>query len=78
MTVATKPAATTASHVKPTQLMSGTFVTTDLKRARRMCEELLGLECAEAEPGTLLIRELGRAACRQAVLGAGGARGAND
>ena len=30
MTVATKPVA--ASHVKPTQLVSGTFVTTDIKR----------------------------------------------
>jgi catechol 2,3-dioxygenase-like lactoylglutathione lyase family enzyme len=59
MTVATTAAPATASHVKPTQLVSGTFVTTDLKRARRMCEELLGLECVEPEPGTLLIREQG-------------------
>ena len=59
MTVATKPATTAASHVKPTQLVSGTFVTTDLKRTRRMCEELLGLECVEAEPGVLLMREQG-------------------
>jgi hypothetical protein len=59
MTVATKSAATTTSHVNPTQLVSGTFVTTDLKRARRMCEELLGLECAEPEPGTLMVRERG-------------------
>jgi catechol 2,3-dioxygenase-like lactoylglutathione lyase family enzyme len=48
-----------ASHVKPTQLISGTFVTTDLARTRRMCEELLGLECVAPEKGTLLIRENG-------------------
>ena len=59
MTVALETAPATASHIMPTQLVSGTFVTTDLKRARRMCEELLGLECVEAEPGTLLIREQG-------------------
>lgn len=52
-------AATKAPHVKTTQLVSGTFVTTDLKRARRMCEALLGLECVEAEPGVLLVREQG-------------------
>ena len=49
----------TASHIKPTQLISGTFVTTDINRARRMCEELLGLECVEPESGTLLVREGG-------------------
>ena len=41
MNVMTKPAAPATSHVKPTQLLSGTFVTTDLKRARRMCEGVL-------------------------------------
>jgi hypothetical protein len=51
--------ATVASHIKPTLLISGTFVTTDIKRARRMCEELLGLECVEPEKGTLLVRESG-------------------
>src|SRR5215510_2830096 len=59
MTVALKTAPAAASHIKPTQLVSGTFVTTDLKRIRRMCEELLGLECALPEPGVLLIREQG-------------------
>src|SRR5215831_9142502 len=59
MTVALKTAPAAASHIKPTQLVSGTFVTTDLKRTRRMCEELLGLECVEPEPGVLLIRERG-------------------
>mgnify|MGYP003455671943 CR=1 FL=1 len=51
--------AATASHIKPTQLISGTFVTTDINRTRRMCEELLGLECGSPEQGTLLIREAG-------------------
>ncbi len=48
-----------ASHVKPTMLISGMFVTKDLARARRMCEGLLGLECVEPEKGVLLIRERG-------------------
>ena len=47
------------SHVKPSLLISGTFVTRDLARARRMCEGLLGLECVEPEKGVLLIRERG-------------------
>jgi catechol 2,3-dioxygenase-like lactoylglutathione lyase family enzyme len=51
-----------ASHVTPTMLISGTFVTRDLARARRMCEDLLGLECVEPEKGVLLIRERGHQA----------------
>ena len=47
------------AHVKPSMLISGTFVTRDLARARRMCEGLLGLECVEPEKGVLLIRERG-------------------
>jgi catechol 2,3-dioxygenase-like lactoylglutathione lyase family enzyme len=47
------------SHVKPSLLISGMFVTRDLARTRRMCEDLLGLECVEPEKGTLLIRERG-------------------
>ncbi len=59
MTTDTIVAAATGSHIRPTQLVSGTFVTTDLKRTRRMCEELLGLECVEPEMGVLLVRENG-------------------
>jgi len=55
-------AAATASHVKPTALISGTFVTRDIARTRRMCEALLGLECVEPEKGVLLIRERGHQA----------------
>jgi hypothetical protein len=58
-TMSMAASAATASHVKPTQLISGTFVTTDINRTRRMCEELLGLECVAPEKGTLLIREGG-------------------
>ena len=47
------------SHVKPNMLISGMFVTKDLARTRRMCEDLLGLECVEPEKGVLLIRERG-------------------
>jgi catechol 2,3-dioxygenase-like lactoylglutathione lyase family enzyme len=59
MNVMTSPGATATSHVKPTQLVCGTFVTTNIKRARKMCENLLGLDCVEPEPGTLLVRERG-------------------
>jgi catechol 2,3-dioxygenase-like lactoylglutathione lyase family enzyme len=59
MNVMTKPAAPATSHIKPTQLLSGTFVTTDLKRARKMCEGVLGLECVEPEAGVMLVRERG-------------------
>jgi catechol 2,3-dioxygenase-like lactoylglutathione lyase family enzyme len=52
-------AAGASPHIKPTTLISGTFVTRDIKRARRMCEALLGLECVEPEKGVLLIRERG-------------------
>ena len=33
--------ATASSHIKPTQLVAGTFVTTDIKRARRMCQSVV-------------------------------------
>ena len=59
MNVMTKPETGSASHVKPTLLIGGTFVTKDIKRARRMCEDVLDLECAEPEKGVLLIREKG-------------------
>jgi catechol 2,3-dioxygenase-like lactoylglutathione lyase family enzyme len=49
----------TTSHVKPNTLISGTFVTRDLARTRRMCEDLLGLECVAPDKGVLLIREPG-------------------
>jgi catechol 2,3-dioxygenase-like lactoylglutathione lyase family enzyme len=52
-------AKSTTSHVKPSMLISGMFVTKDLARTRRMCEDLLGLECVEPEKGALLIRERG-------------------
>ena len=54
-----KPAGAGTSHIKPTALISGTFVTRDIARARRMCEDLLGLECVVPEKGVLLIRERG-------------------
>ena len=49
----------TTSQVKPNMLIAGMFVTRDLKRTRRMCEDLLGLECVEPDVGVLLIRERG-------------------
>jgi hypothetical protein len=51
--------ATGTSKVQPSQLISGTFLTTDLKRARRMCEDLLGLDCVVPEKGVMLVREKG-------------------
>lgn len=59
MNVLTKPAAAGSSTIRPTQLVCGTFVTTDIKRARKMCEGLLGLECVEPEKGVMLVRERG-------------------
>jgi hypothetical protein len=48
-----------APHVKPNMLISGTFVTRDIARTRRMCEDILNLDCVEPEKGVLLIRERG-------------------
>jgi catechol 2,3-dioxygenase-like lactoylglutathione lyase family enzyme len=59
MNVMTKPATETGSTIRPSQLVCGTFVTTDIKRARKMCEGVLGLECVEPEKGVMLVRERG-------------------
>ena len=59
MNVMTKPQSTAGSHVKPTLLIGGTFLTRDVKRARRMFEDVLDLECVEPEKGLLVIREKG-------------------
>jgi catechol 2,3-dioxygenase-like lactoylglutathione lyase family enzyme len=40
-------------------LACGTFLTTDLRRARRLLEEGLDLECVRFEPHALLARERG-------------------
>jgi len=50
------------SHIKPVSLIRGTMLTTDLGVARRMCEELLGLETVRHEPGAMLVRERGHEA----------------
>ncbi len=59
MNVMTKPEAGTASIIKPTSLIGGTFVSTDIKRTRRLCENVLNLECVEPAKGKLLVREKG-------------------
>lgn len=59
MNVMTKPAAAPESLIRPIQIVCGTFVTTDIKRARKMCEGVLGLECVEPEKGVMLVRERG-------------------
>ena len=59
MTVTTRPGAAAQSHIKPSLLIGGTFLTKDIKRARRMFEEVLNLECVEPEKDLLLIREKG-------------------
>lgn len=43
--------------LKPSILSRGTLVTSDLKRARALYEEFLGLECVEVEPGRMLARD---------------------
>jgi catechol 2,3-dioxygenase-like lactoylglutathione lyase family enzyme len=60
MNVMQKPAGgDVAPHVRPTSIVCGTFVTRDLARTKRMCEEVLNLECITPEPGMLLARERG-------------------
>jgi catechol 2,3-dioxygenase-like lactoylglutathione lyase family enzyme len=49
----TDPAVNTIS------LACGTFLTTDLRRARRLLEEVLDLECVRFEPRAMLARERG-------------------
>ena len=53
------PKSGTSSQIKPIALLRGTMVTTDLAASRRMCEELLGLECVRHEKDALLVRERG-------------------
>ena len=58
MNMQVKPGAT-APHVKTQSLVCGTLVTTDMKRARRMYEEVFGMECVEPAKGTMFVREKG-------------------
>jgi len=46
-------------HVKTQSLICGTLVTTDLKRARRMHEEVFDMECVEPSKGVMYVREKG-------------------
>jgi len=46
-------------HVKTQSLICGTLVTTDLKRARRMHEEVFDMECVEPFKGVMYVREKG-------------------
>lgn len=57
MNIQTKPPV--ASHVKPTSLIAGTMLTTDIKRCRRMLEGALGMECVEPAKGRMLARDPG-------------------
>lgn len=59
MNIQAKPAATTTSHIKPTSLIAGTMVTTDLARCRRMLEGVLGMQCVIPEHGRMLARDAG-------------------
>jgi catechol 2,3-dioxygenase-like lactoylglutathione lyase family enzyme len=58
MNIQTKPTAA-APHIKSQSIPCGTLVTTDIKRARRMYEEVMGMECVEPEKGVMLVREKG-------------------
>ncbi len=53
-----KPA-TGAPHVKTQSIACGTLVTTDIRRARRMYEEAMGMECVEPQKGLMFVRESG-------------------
>ena len=59
MNIQAKPTSMTASHVKPTSLIAGTLVTTDITRCRRMLEGALGMECVIPEKGRMLARDRG-------------------
>jgi hypothetical protein len=61
MNIQVKPSVT-PSHVKTQSLICGTLVTTDLKRARRMYEEVFDMECVEPEKGVMYVREKGHRA----------------
>ena len=58
MNIQVKPGAT-SPHVKTQSLICGTLVTTDLKRARRMYEEVLDMECVEPDKAVMYVREKG-------------------
>jgi catechol 2,3-dioxygenase-like lactoylglutathione lyase family enzyme len=58
MNIQSKPTAA-APHIKAQSIPCGTLVTTDIKRARRMYEEVMGMDCVEPEKGVLLVREKG-------------------
>jgi hypothetical protein len=47
------------SHIKPTSLIAGTMVTSDIKRCRRMLEGALGMQCVEPAKGRMLARDTG-------------------
>jgi len=58
MNVEIKPGAK-SPRVKTQSLICGTMVTTDLKRARRMQEEVFDMECVEPAKGLMYAREKG-------------------
>lgn len=45
--------------INPTLLSYGTFVTTDLKRARAFYQDFLGLECVRYKSDAMLVRDRG-------------------
>ncbi len=47
--------------IRPRQVTHGTFVTRDLKRTRRLLEEVLGLECGRVDAGRMVARHRGDA-----------------
>ena len=42
--------------IRPVLLSRGTLESIDLAKTRLMCEEVLGFECAQPEPGRLILR----------------------
>lgn len=62
-----RPAAVAAPpFIRPTSLIAGTLVSTDLARARKMLEGAFGLDCVRPAPGVMYARDRG--------FGPGGAR----
>ena len=48
-----------ASHVRPTSLISGTMVSTDLQRVRHMLEDAFGMQCVAPSADLLMARDRG-------------------
>lgn len=47
------------AHVRTKSILAGTLLSKDLKRCRRMFEDVLGMQCVEPQKGVMYIRDKG-------------------